>query len=408
MLQRILNEDVREGSLRLIYPDGVTRRFGSGSPEAVLEVADPKAVPRVVSDPEFMLGQTYMEGGWSTPDLRALLEVLLRNFAGPRNHRRNRFGRWLTPLLRPLQQWNRRAASRRNVAHHYDLDETLFRRFLDSDLQYSCAYWPRRELTLEQAQAAKRAHIRRKLCLRPGQRVLDIGCGWGGLAIELAEQAGAQVVGLTLSGEQARVARQRVRERGLEGQVEIRLEDYRDVPETFDRIVSVGMFEHVGTRYYDTYFRSVHEHLAPDGVALIHTIGRVTPPGVTNPWIRRYIFPGGYIPAMSEVMAAVERQRLASADVEVLRLHYAYTLAEWFRRFQRVRGAVAEEKGERFCRMWEFYLAVSEAAFHWRGLVVFQLQLAHEQTAMPLTRDYLYRPPVLGPTVEPSRTAASA
>jgi len=404
LLERMLEEGVREGSLRLEYPGGEARTFGSGEPRAVLQLHEPRAARRVVADPEFMLGQAYMDGHWSTPDLRALLAVLMSNFlhARPRH-----VGRWLQALLRPLQQWNRRAASRRNAAHHYDIDESLFRRFLDTDLQYSCAYWPRRDLTLEQAQAAKRAHIRRKLCLQPGQRVLDIGCGWGGLAIELAEKAGARVVGLTLSGEQARVARERVRERGLEGQVEIRVEDYRDVPETFERVVSVGMFEHVGTRYYDTYFRSVHEHLAPDGVALIHTIGRVTPPGITNPWIRRHIFPGGYIPAMSEVMAAVERQDLVSADVEVLRLHYAYTLAEWFRRFQAVRDAVAREKGERFCRMWEFYLAVSEAAFHWRGLVVFQFQLARDQAAVPLTRDYLYQSPVREALAEPRRQASA-
>ncbi|PWG62534.1 SAM-dependent methyltransferase [Spiribacter halobius] len=404
MLERVLEEGVHAGTLRLETPDGGTRTFGSGAPEAELRLHDRRAAKRVVTDPEFMLGQTYMDGQWSTPDLRALLDLLLRNFAAELPRRRHR---WLEALLRPLQQWNRRAASRRNVAHHYDIDESLFRRFLDSDLQYSCAYWPRRDLTLEQAQAAKRAHIRRKLCLQPGHRVLDIGCGWGGLAIELAEQAGVRVVGLTLSAEQARVARERVRARGLEDRVEIRLEDYRDVPETFDRIVSVGMFEHVGTRYYDTYFNGVHEHLAPGGVALIHTIGRVTPPGITNPWIRRYIFPGGYIPAMSEVMAAVERQGLTSTDVEVLRLHYAYTLAEWFRRFQGVRDEVVREKGERFCRMWEFYLAVSEMAFRWRGLVVFQFQLARDQTAVPLTRDYLYEASVLEEIAEPRRQASA-
>ena len=386
MLERILNQGIERGSLRVHWPRGEQRTFGAGRPEAELQVNDHRAPARVLADPEFMLGQTYMDGGWSTPDLRRLLAVLMANFAHqpPRPARR-----MVLQMIRPLQQWNRRAARLRNVAHHYDLDEQLFRRFLDSDLQYSCAYWPAGETDLEAAQAHKRALIRRKLCLQPGQTVLDIGCGWGGLAIELAERADARVVGLTLSREQARVARQRVRERGLDDQVDIRLQDYRDVPERFDRIVSVGMFEHVGVGYYNAYFRGVRDHLQPDGVALIHTIGRLGRPGVTNPWIRRHIFPGGYIPALSEMLAAVERNDLVSTDVEVLRLHYAYTLAEWFARFQAVRDEVLAEKGERFCRMWEFYLALSEAAFHHRGLAVFHVQLARDHTAVPVTRDYL-------------------
>ena len=393
MLDRVLHDGIEWGSLRLERPAGEARTFGSGAPEAAICIDDRRVERRVLSDPDFMLGQTYMDGGWHTPDLRRLLAVLMGNFeqAEPGGARR-----LLQSLLRPLQQWNRRAASRRNVAHHYDLDESLFRRFLDDDLQYSCAYWPDGVADLDGAQAAKRALIRRKLCLEPGQRVLDIGCGWGGLAIELAEQADARVIGLTLSEEQARVARDRVRERGLEARVDIRIQDYRDVPERFERIVSVGMFEHVGARYYDTYFRAVHDHLTPDGVALLHTIGRLGRPGVTNPWIRRYIFPGGYIPSMSEVSAAVERQRLVTTDLEVLRLHYAYTLAAWFARFQAVRDQVAADKGERFCRMWEFYLAASEMAFYYRGLVVFHFQLAADQTAVPLSRDYLHEAAAAG------------
>ena len=388
MLDKVLEEGVRHGSLDFRAADGRRGRYGDGEPVAEVTLHDPAIERRLVADPDFMLGQTYMEGAWSTPDLRTLLDVLMGNFARQAPGQGQRV---LQPVLRLLQQWNRRAASRRNVAHHYDLDESLFRRFLDRDLQYSCAYWDDGVDDLEAAQAAKRALIRRKLCLAPEQTVLDIGCGWGGLAIELAEQAGARVVGLTLSREQARVARQRVADRGLDDRVEIRMQDYRDVPERFDRIVSVGMFEHVGARYYDTYFNAVHRHLTADGIALVHTIGRTGRPGVTNPWIRRYIFPGGYIPALSEVASAVERQQLLCSDLEVLRMHYAYTLAAWFARFQAVRDAVCREKGERFCRMWEFYLAASEMAFRHRGLVVFHFQLARDQHAVPRTRDYLWQ-----------------
>lgn len=386
MLEKKLNQHITEGTLEVKYPNGHVTTYGAGTPFAEFDLHNSQALRRLLIDPQFMLGQSYLEGAWSTPDLRALIDVLMRNFP---NQPPGALQHALQMLVRPLQQWNRRAVSQRNVAHHYDLDEQLFRAFLDDDLQYSCAYWPPGVNDLEAAQAAKRALIRKKLCLQPGQRVLDIGCGWGGLAMEIAEHSGAQVVGLTLSEQQARVARERVRERGLAEQVDIRLQDYRDVPESFDRIVSVGMFEHVGVRYYRRFFRALQEHLAPDGIALIHTIGRSGPPTVTNPWIRRYIFPGGYIPALSEVAGAIEKQRLVIADVEVLRLHYAETLAHWFSRFQRVREAMVEQKGERFCRLWEFYLAACEGAFRWGDLVVFHLQISQQNNAVPLTRDYL-------------------
>lgn len=390
ILDKVLEDRIRTGSLVVDLPDGAVRHYGEGSPQAYWHIHDTSILNKLAADPEFMLGQSYMDGAWSSPSLSTLFEVLMRNFP---EEPASWFRRLATKLLKPLQQWNRVAASRRNAAHHYDLDVSLFRRFLDEDMQYSCAYWPAEGMTLEQAQRAKKEHIRRKLLLKPGQRVIDIGCGWAGLAIFLAETCGVRVTGLTLSREQYRIARERVKQRGLGGMVDIRLEDYRENTETYDRVVSVGMFEHVGARNYDTYFRAVRERLAEDGVALIHTIGSLDPPGLTNPWIRRYIFPGGYIPAMSEVTAAVQRQGLANADVEVLRLHYAFTLAQWQQRFQGVRAAVAAEKDERFCRMWEFYLALSEAAFRWRHLVVFQFQLARHVAAAPLTRGYLHRTP---------------
>lgn len=387
MLNAILNQRITSGALQVESPNGEVSVFGAGEPAAICQIHEQRLLRRLLMDPEFMLGESYVEGGWSTPDLRAFIAVLMQNFPKPPPTQARHA---LQMLWRPLQQWNRRAVSRRNVAHHYDLDEQLFRAFLDNDLQYSCAYWPPGVNDLDAAQAAKRALIRKKLCLQPGQRVLDIGCGWGGLAMEIAEQSGAHVVGLTLSEQQARVARERVRERGLTEQVEIRLQDYRDVPERFDRIVSVGMFEHVGVRYYRRYFKALHEHLTDDGIALVHTIGRSGPPTVTNPWIRRHIFPGGYIPALSEVAAPIEKTGLVLADLEVLRLHYAETLAHWFSRFQQAREQLVEDKGERFCRLWEFYLAACEGSFRWRDLVVFHLQLSRKKTAVPLTRDYLW------------------
>ncbi len=389
-MERRLSERIRVGTLALHHPDGSVTTYGTGQPpHAAIHIHRGRALRRIALDPEFMLGQTYMDGDW-TPGpggLIAVLEVLLRNFpkAAPRGLKA-----WLLWLWRPIQQWNREQAARRNIASHYDLEDWLFRNFLDADMHYSCAYFPEPSADLETAQRAKAAHIRRKLLLRPGDRVLDIGCGWGAMALHLARHEKVHVVGLTLSQEQQRLAQKRIKEAGLEDRIEIRLQDYREVEGPFERIVSVGMFEHVGTPFYDTYFDTIRRLLTDDGVALVHTIGRFNPPGVTNPWIRRYIFPGGYIPATSEVTAAIERVGIRMTDIEILRLHYAQTLANWQKRFQRIRDQVAGQKSESFCRMWEFYLAVSEAAFRRRGMMVLQFQLARQQDAVPLTRDYLY------------------
>lgn len=390
-VEKLLERKIKHGSLTLVLPDGTRHVFGNGEPHAEWIVRDRKTLVKIAADPDWQLGETYMDGAWEpgAPGMLALFEVLMTNFPPEELGSSG----WLQLLLKPIRQWNRIASSRRNVASHYDLDERLFRSFLDTDMQYSCAYFRLPELDLEAAQQAKCEHLRRKLLLEPGMRVLDIGCGWGGLAIYLAREAGVQVTGLTLSEEQYRVARDRVRRAGLEGQVSIQMTDYREHDQRYDRIVSVGMFEHVGPPNYRTYFNKVRQLLNDDGVATIHTIGRAGPPSAgTNPWIRRYIFPGGYIPAMSETMRAVERSGLITADVEVLRLHYARTLAAWQARFQPVRERFREQKGERFCRMWEFYLAICEAAFRWRDLAVFQFQLARTLSAVPVTRDYLYRP----------------
>jgi cyclopropane-fatty-acyl-phospholipid synthase len=293
-------------------------------------------------------------------------------------------------ILRRLRQINDRTRAHRNVAHHYDLSDVLYRQFLDKDRQYSCAYFREPGLSLEEAQLAKKQHIAAKLLLRPGQRILDIGCGWGGMALHLAKTENVHVTGITLSQEQLAVARQRALDAGLADRVRFELCDYRDVQGLFDRIVSVGMFEHVGIPNYRLFFDRVKSLLAPGGVALIHSIGRRDGPGVTNAWIRKYIFPGGYVPALSEVLPVIEKTGLWVTDIEILRLHYAETLKLWCKRFHERIALVRQIYDERFCRMWDFYLAASEAAFLYNRQMVFQIQLTRDIEAVPLTRDYMF------------------
>jgi cyclopropane-fatty-acyl-phospholipid synthase len=289
-----------------------------------------------------------------------------------------------------FQQRNDTSASRRNVAHHYDIDERLYALFLDEDWQYSCAYFASATATLEEAQLAKKRHIAAKLLISPGQHILDIGCGWGGLAFYLAGIAGAKhVTGISLSEKQIALARSRAITNKLSHRVSFELQDYRDVQGIFDRIVSVGMFEHVGMGSYDVFFRTCRDRLAEDGVMLLHTIGNMGAPSYTNPWILKYIFPGGHIPSLSDILLSIERAGLIVADIEVLRLHYASTLREWRRRFLEHRAEAAALYDERFTRMWEYYLSMAETAFLWENIAVFQIQLARRQTSVPLTRDYL-------------------
>jgi cyclopropane-fatty-acyl-phospholipid synthase len=362
-------------------------------------ITDPGLVRRLVLRPDLAVGEGYMDGTLTIADddLHGFLGLTLANTA------RGSKVWWRRPFdaanfaLRRLQMWNPAARSRRNVAHHYDLSSDLYALFLDEDRQYSCAYFRSPQDTLEQAQRQKKAHIAGKLLLKPGMRVLDIGCGWGGMAITLARDYGVHVLGVTLSQEQHRIANERVRAAGLQDRVEIRLTDYRAVTGTFDRIVSVGMFEHVGVPQFRTYFRKIHDLLAEDGVALIHTIGRAEPPSYTSAFILRYIFPGGYVPALSEVSRAIEAEGLWPADVEVWRLHYAETLRHWNDRFTARAARVREIYDDRFIRMWRFYLVASEMSFRAGRQCVFQFQLSRRVDAVPLTRDYLHAqatPPV--------------
>jgi cyclopropane-fatty-acyl-phospholipid synthase len=393
ILQSMLRAMMRHGALLVRFPDGSERTFGEpGAAPVRIAFTSVEAMRRIVLVPQLAFGETYMEGGLTveSDDIRALLQLILRNISGGEDAAWLKVRRAAMRPFRALQQVNRLKTARSNVAHHYDLSPALYDLFLDRDRQYSCAYFHSPEDGLDAAQEQKKAHIARKLLLRPGMRVLDIGCGWGGLALTLARDHGARVVGVTLSEEQLAWARARAEREGLSGQVEFRLQDYREVPETFDRVVSVGMFEHVGIPNYGAYFRTVRDRLAPDGVALVHTIGHSTPPGATNPWIRRYIFPGGYIPSLSDVVPVIERTGLWITDLEFLRLHYAWTLRHWFERFS-ARMAEAEAMHDaRFVRMWRFYLAASEASFLHGGQEVFQFQLSRRLDAVPVTRDYLY------------------
>ncbi len=378
-----------QGSLEFRAADGRVWVLGQNEPRAVIRLHDPSALAGIALNPKLRFPESYMEGAWDPMDgdLLKVLESAVRMAASART---GRVGKLLGEGLSLLGEVNNPLKSRSNVHVHYDLDHDLYSRFLDRELHYSCGYFSDPDMGLEAAQQAKCAHIAAKLDLKPGARVLDIGCGWGSMALYLAEHFDVRVTGITLSPEQLRVARQRALERKLDRQVEFRLEDYRDTRGDFDAVVSIGMFEHVGRPQYRFFFEQVNQLLTPQGTALLHSIGRSTPGGSGNPWIRKYIFPGGYIPAASEIMTAMEPSGLILTDLEVWRLHYARTLAEWNRRFQADRARFAERLGERFCRMWEFYLQVSEANFRWGELVVFHAQMERSLERLPLTRDYLY------------------
>ena len=394
LLDLILRRLIVLGRLTVRWPDGsITTYAGEKGPEAVLAIADSATIRRMVTNTGLSVGEAYMNGTLTPVDctIYDVLDVLMTNQGSetggaPRMALRERLGR----MTRRIAQFNPVSRARRNVAHHYDLNGRLYSLFLDRDRQYSCAYFPKGDETLEEAQLAKKRHIASKLRLdRPDLTVLDIGCGWGGMALMLARDYGARVTGITLSTEQLAEAQARAAAEGLSDRVTFELMDYRALHIGFDRIVSVGMFEHVGVGFYETFFRVVKRCLVPDGVAVIHSIGRFDGPACTNPWLAKYIFPGGYSPSLSEVLPAVERAGLKTTDIEILRLHYAMTLRQWRRRFAANRDAIQGLYDERFCRMFEFYLAGSELAFRRQDHMNFQLQLVRDQAALPLARDYM-------------------
>src|ERR1700744_3873251 len=392
LLRYFLAQFICRGTMTFTTASGARFTCGDGTGEPVaVRFLTAGAERRILLNPELALGEVFMDGTLvmeegSIADLLAILlaqpEILPR-WA--------KLQAWARYLVRHAQQFNPRPRSRDNVAHHYDLDGRLYSLFLDADKQYSCAYFETPDMTLDDAQLAKKRHLAAKLLISRGDSVLDIGSGWGGLGLYLAEMTGANVTGDTLSTEQVQVSNARAAEKNLTQSAKFLLEDYRDIPGPFDPIVSVGMFEHVGVDFYETYFRRCAELLSDDGVMMLHSIGRSEPPDATNPWIAKYIFPGGYIPALSEVIPVIEKVGLLVCDIEILRLHYAETLKAWRERFMARRDDAVRLYDERFARMWEFYLAASEMSFRKQNMMNFQIQIAKRQGVVPMTRDYIVK-----------------
>ncbi|WP_232237141.1 SAM-dependent methyltransferase [Thiosulfatihalobacter marinus] len=391
LLDRALRSMLRKGTLAIRLPDGAVRRYGHGAPHSTIAIHDWATLRRIALNPDLALGEAWMEGTLTVErgDLYDFLALCMSNLGQRPGPWPRRVHHRLRMAVRRLLMHNPVGRAQKNVAHHYDLGDALYDLFLDRERQYSCAYFKTPLDSLETAQAQKMRHIAAKLRLSPGQTVLDIGSGWGGLGMYLARAAQVDVTGVTLSIEQQKYASALATREGLDQRARFELRDYRHQTETFDRIVSVGMFEHLGAGHYREYFARLAALLKEDGVALVHTIASTGTPAAPHPWIAKYIFPGGYIPTLSEIAPAIERAGLVITDLEVLRLHYAETLRAWRTRFMARRDAAAALYDERFCRMWEFYLAACEAGFRHNGLVVFQIQLAHRIDSLPLTRDYI-------------------
>jgi cyclopropane-fatty-acyl-phospholipid synthase len=384
---------VRNGTLKVIDAEGETHTFGGRAPgpSVTMRLTDPALYRSLFFNPELAAGEAYMDGRMSFENstLRDFLTLFSINRLSLGSYPLQKVLRKVSRGLKRFQQANPVGRAQQNVAHHYDIGNDFYRLFLDRGMQYSCAYFTSDDDTLEQAQQNKLRLIASKLDLKPGQKVLDIGCGWGDMVLYLARMADVKAVGVTLSKEQCRLANEKARQLGLADRVRFELRDYRDLSERFDRIVSVGMFEHVGVHHYNEFFAKVNDLLTEDGVMLLHSIGHMSPPGTASPWLRKYIFPGAYSPALSEVFTAVEQNSLWVTDLEFLRLHYAKTLAHWESRFQANRAKVAQMYDERFCRMWEFYLISAEMMFRTGSQLVFHMQLAKKRDAVPIVRDYI-------------------
>jgi cyclopropane-fatty-acyl-phospholipid synthase len=395
MLGRYLDKLIRNGRLTVVTADGKRGTYGGGSGEAsvTIRLTDRKVPFELARNPRLGVGEAYMDGRLVIEDgtmLDLLQLVTGSNRWEDRGRGRKLIGKSKLSSLEALWRRNRPDRSRRNVAHHYDLSDELYETFLDADRQYSCAYYTSPGNSLEAAQADKKAHIAAKLGLKAGHRVLDIGCGWGGMALYLHQVAKVDVLGITLSEEQLKVARRRAKDAGVSDHVRFELIDYRMVEDRFDRIVSVGMFEHVGLAHYDEFFAKCRDLLKPDGVMLLHTIGKLgSSNAAPDPFTDKYIFPGYHVPSLSQIVAASEKARLIASDVETLRLHYAYTLREWLRRFTAARAKVEAMYDARFFRMWEFYLSGGIVMFENGTGCNFQVQYIRDREAVPITRDYI-------------------
>lgn len=393
IIEYFLKRLIRKGHLRLIEASGKVIDLGQPAtlPRATVRFYDQSMLVKLAQDFSLHFGEAYMDGRLSIQEgtLYDVLEIFATNYSDAPPMPWDCLSRITMPIERMMQFQNSLSSSRKNVAHHYDLSADFFKLFLDSDMQYSCAYFTHPENDIEQAQMDKKRLITSKLLLKEGLSVLDIGCGFGGLAIYMARNFGVNVTGITLSTEQYNIALERVKQEGLEKQIEIRMCDYREEKGTYDRVVSVGMFEHVGVEHYPKFFASIKTLLKNDGIALLHSIGRMDMPGTRDEWLHKYIFPGGYAPALSEVMPSLERSGLWVTDIELLRMHYARTLVCWRESFERNRDAIQKIYDERFCRMWEFFLIGSEMEFRYGRMIVFQMQLAKNINAVPFTRGYM-------------------
>jgi cyclopropane-fatty-acyl-phospholipid synthase len=394
ILDKMLAPLLKRGELTVIGPDGSTHRYGS--PDAELRpvtvlITDNRAALQILRDPALGTVEAWMDDRLQLVEGEIIDLILLirRNSRWEERTGRSKFKKYTGRLKHFLNTYNRKADSKKNVVHHYDIGNDIYRTFLDPDMQYSCAYFTDPKNTIEQAQLDKKAHIASKLLLEPGMKVLDLGCGWGGLALYLNRVADVEVLGVTLSEEQLAVARERAAKAGVSDKVKFELMDYRDVEGPFDRVVSIGMFEHLGTSFFPEFFQKVRDVLTPEGVALVHTMGRMGKPGTTDAFMQKYIFPGGYLPALSEMVTASERERLVMADCEMLRLHYVYTLRAWYERFKANHDEVVKLTDERFYRLYAFYLAASMTMFTDGGMCVYQLQYMRSRYAAPITRNYM-------------------
>ena len=393
MLFSVLKKLNFDGTLEIIDSNGKTHKFGNSNPNVCIRLKNKSIQRKLFLNPNLHIGEAYMneelvvEKG-TIEDFLNLITNCYDDFIS--NNKFYKFYEYLSSIFMPFQQINQLVNSKKNVAHHYDINEDLYKLFLDQDMQYSCAYFHNPNMSLDQAQKDKKQHIIKKLQITENMDVLDIGCGWGGMAIEIAKSTGAKVKGITLSENQFKTASERAQKEGLADKVSFALQDYRNETEKYDRIVSVGMFEHVGVKYFKTYLSKANDILKENGVFLLHTIGQRGKPTATSPWIRKYIFPGGYIPSLSEVMNATQKLNINVTDVEVLRLHYAHTLSKWYQNVIENKDKIINMFDQRFFRMWEFYLLASKYSFVNMGNVVFQIQIAKNINNLPLTRNYIY------------------